>query len=167
MTVPGRLVIEPLDQRHNRTTFSCGVPELDHYFMYQAGQDIRRHIARVFVCTADDTNTVFGFYTLSALSIDLASLPEEFFRRLPRHPVPCVLLGRLAIDASAHRQGLGRMLLADAIKRTTVAAKTVAMYAMIVDATNENAKHFYEVFGFSPLRDDPMRLFLPFGRTLR
>ena len=165
MTEPNRLVVEPLGQRHDRLSFSCGLPELDRYLVRQAGQDVRRRIARVFVCTDRDADTVLGFYTLSALSVDLGSLPEELSRKLPRHPVPCVLLGRLAVDASAHGRGLGRMLLADAVKRIMAAGETVAMHAVIVDAANEGAKRFYEAFGFTPLRDAPMRLFLPLGNT--
>ena len=56
----------------------------------------------MFVCTAGEADAVLGFYTLSALSLDLASLPEELARKLLRHPVPCALIGRLAVDASVH-----------------------------------------------------------------
>ena len=115
----------------------------------------------MFVCTAEDTDAVHGFYTLSALAIDLASLPEELSRKLPRHPVPCALIGRLAVDRSVHGRGFGRMLLADAIKRVAATGETVAMHALIVDAANDDAKRFYEGFGFVTLTDDPMRLFLP------
>ena len=161
MTGSDALAIEPLEKRHDRTAFSCGLPELDHYLARQAGQDVRRRMARVFVCTAGEADAVLGFYTLSALSIDLASLPDQLSRKLPRHPVPCALIGRLAIDRSTHGRGLGRMLLADAVKRTVAAGETVAMHALIVDATNDDAKRFYKRFGFVPLSDDPMRLFLP------
>ena len=161
MTESEALVIEPLDKRHDRTAFSCGLPELDRYLARQAGENIRRLIARVFVCTAGDTDAVLGFYTLSALAIDLASLPDQLSRKLPRHPVPFALIGRLAVDRSAHGRGLGRMLLADAVKRTVAAGETVAMHALIVDAANDDAKRFYERFGFLPLTDDRMRLFLP------
>ncbi len=89
MTDSDALIIEPLEKRHDRTAFSCGLPELDHYLARQAGQDVRRRTARVFVCTAVDTDAVLGFYTLNALSIGLASLPERLSRKLPRHPVPC------------------------------------------------------------------------------
>ena len=78
----------------------------------QAGQDVRRRIARVFVCTAGETHAVLGFYTLSAPSIDLALLPERRSRKLPCHPVPRALVGRLAVDRSAHGRGFARMLLA-------------------------------------------------------
>ena len=165
MTGLDRLVVEPLGRKHERTAFSCGLPELDRYFARQAGQDVRRRIARVFVCTAGNAEAVLGFYTLSALSIDLASLPEELSRKLPHHPVPCALVGRLAVDRSAHGRGIGRMLLADAVKRVVAAGETVAMHALIVDAANDDAKRFYEGFGFAPLSDEPMRLFLPLGHA--
>ena len=165
MTDSDAFTIEPLSRRHDRAAFSSGLPELDHYLTRQAGQDVRRRIARVFVCTAGDADAVLGFYTLSALSIDLTSPPERRSRKLPRHPVPCALVGRLAIDRSAHGRGLGRMLLADAVVRTVAASDTVAMHALIVDAANADAKRFYERFGFMPLTNDPMRLFLPLGHA--
>ena len=162
MTDSDALIIEPLGRRHYRAAFSCGLPELDRYL---ARQGVRRRIARVFVCTAGSADTVLGFYTLSALSIDLASLPDELSRKLPRHPVPCALIGRLAVDRSAHERGLGRMLLAVAVKRTVAAGETVAMDALIVDATNEDATRYYDRFGFLPLAVSPMRLFLLLGHA--
>ena len=168
MTGSDALIVEPLGRRHDRAAFSCGLPELDRYLARQAGQDVRRRIARVFVCTAGEADAVLGYYTLSALSIDLASLPWQRARKLPRHPVPCAPIGRLAVDRSAHGRGLGGMLLADAVRRVVAAGETVAMHALIVDAANDDAKRFYERFGFAPLTDEPMRLFLPLGHdTLR
>ena len=158
-----RLIIEPLGRMHDRRAFSCGTAVLDNYLKRQAGQDIRRRIARVFVCTAENSDAILGFYTLNALSIDLRSLPESLRRKLPRHPVPCALIGRLAVDTSVHGQGVGRMLLADAIERTIGASATLAIHAMIVDAKDNAAKRFYVDFGFLPLQDNPMRLFLPLG----
>ena len=104
---------------------------------------------------------VLGFYTLSALSIDVSSLPEIQARRLPRHPLPAALLGRLAVGRSAQGEGLGRMLLADAVQRTLAASEQVAIHALVVDAKNESARRFYHDYGFFPLADQPMRLFLP------
>ena len=158
-------VIEPLGRSHNRKAFSCGHPELDRYLIHRAGQDVRRRIARVFVCTATDANVVLGFYTLSALSIDLKSLPERMARKLPHHPIPCALIGRLAIDRLAQRCGLDGMLLVDAVQRATGAANSVAIHAVVVDAKEDEAKRFYEGYGFLPVRDNPMRLFLPLGTT--
>lgn len=163
MTDLDKLKIEPLGKHHDRAVFSCGLPELDRYLARQAGQDVRRRIARVFVCTTRESDTVLGYYTLSALAVDLSALPRELSRKLPRHPVPCALIGRLAVDQSARGQGLGRMLLADAIKRTRSASDIMAIHAIVVDAKNSTAKQFYEGFGFTPMEQYPMRLFLPLG----
>ncbi|MDF1585608.1 GNAT family N-acetyltransferase [Marinimicrococcus flavescens] len=163
MTAGTRLVIEPLARGHDRAAFSCGVAELDRYIARQAGQDMRRRVARVFVCVPEGSSGILGYYTLSALSIDLGALPPEQARKLPRHPVPCALIGRLAVDLSGRGRGLGRLLLADAIKRAVGAGSSLAIHAMVVDALNEEAKAFYRAFGFTQLQDTPMRLFLPLG----
>jgi GNAT superfamily N-acetyltransferase len=156
-----RLIIEPLGKRHDRAGFSCGVAELDAYLKRLAGQDVRRRIAQVFVCTEEGSEIVLGFYTLSALSIDLSALPEDYARKLPRHPVPAALIGRLAVDRSGQGKGVGRLLLADAIQRTLGASEQVAVHAIVVDAKGEAARRFYLAHGFLSLPDQPMRLFLP------
>jgi ribosomal protein S18 acetylase RimI-like enzyme len=92
---------------------------------------------------------------------ELNQLPEKLARKLPKHPVPATSIGRLAVSSSAHGQGVGKMLLADAIKRTLAVSEQIAIYNMVVDAINDTAKGFYEKFGFTGLSDDSPRLFLP------
>jgi ribosomal protein S18 acetylase RimI-like enzyme len=162
MTDYRNLVIAPLNPKHDRTGFQCGVETLDRYFKKQATQDIKRRISRIFVATEpDNPKVVIGYYTLSTLSIELNQLPEKMARKLPKHPVPAALIGRLAVSNAAQGQGVGKMLLADAIKRTLAVSDQVAIYALVVDAINENAVGFYEQFGFTRLSDDSPRLFLP------
>ncbi|HAT49493.1 MAG: GNAT family N-acetyltransferase [Nitrospirae bacterium] len=158
-----KLIISPLGKHHERVGFSCGVKELDHYLQRQAGQDVRRRVARVFVCTLPEENNVLGFCSLSAISIDIRHLPENLSRKLPHHPLPCALIGRLAVDQSATENGLGRTMLMDAIKRALTVSNELAIHAMVVDAKNDSAKCFYEKFGFISLDDVPVRLFLPLG----
>ncbi len=162
MTDFQNLVIEPLNPTHDRAGFQCGIEALDRYLKKQAKQDIKRHISRVFVASKpDNPKTVIDYYTLSTLSIELNQLPAKLARKLPGHPVPAPLIGRLAVSNAAQGQGVGKMLLADAIKRTLAVSDQIAIYAMVVDAINDNAKKFYEQFGFSRLSDDSPRLFLP------
>jgi ribosomal protein S18 acetylase RimI-like enzyme len=162
MTDYRNLVIAPLNPEHDRTDFQCGVEALDRYFKKQAKQDIKRRISRIFVATKlDNPKVVIGYYTLSTLSIELNQLPEKLARKLPKHPVPAAMIGRLAVSNVAQGQGVGKMLLADAIKRTLAVSDQIAIYAMVVDAINENAIGFYEQFGFTRLSDDSPRLFLP------
>ena len=162
MTVLQNLVIEPFNLTHDRTGFQCGVEALDRYLKKQAKQDIKRRISRVFVATKpDNPKAVMGYYTLSTLSIELNQLPEKLARKLPKHPVPAALIGRLATCKVARGQGVGKLLLADAIQRTLAVSDQITIYAMVVDAINDNAKGFYEQFGCTRLSDDSPRLFLP------
>ena len=115
-----------------------------------------------FVATKPDNPiVVMGYYTLRTLSIELNQLPEKLARKLPKHPVPAALIGRLATCNAAQGQGVGKLLLADAIKRTLAVSDQIAIYVMVVDAINDNAKGFYEQFGFTRLNDNSPRLFLP------
>ena len=121
---------------------------------------MRRRIATVFVCSAEGNDSILGFYTLSSLSIDVSDLPQDLARKLPRHPIPAALLVRLAVSIDAQGQGIGRMLLADAVKRCLSVGDQMAVYALVVDAKDEGAKRFYERFGFTPFVGQGMRLFL-------
>jgi ribosomal protein S18 acetylase RimI-like enzyme len=143
MTDFQNLVIEPLNRTHDRTGFQCGVEALDRYLKKQAKQDVKRRISRVFVATKpDNPEAVIGYYTLSTLSIELNQLPEKLARKLPKHPVPAALIGRLAVSKAAQGQRVGKMLLADAIKRTLAVSDQIAIYTMVVDAINDNAIGF-------------------------
>ena len=162
MTDYSNLVIRALDSNHDRPGFHCGVASLDEYIQKQARQDVKRRVSRVFVATAtEQPNSIVGYYTLSTLSIELDQLPNTLARKLPRHPVPAALLGRLAVGQAAQCHGVGKMLLVDAIKRTLAVSDEIAIYAMVVDAINDRAPYFYEQFGFSPLGSGNQRLFLP------
>lgn len=156
------LNIEALSPKHDRAGFQCGVDALDLYLKKQARQDIKRHISRVYVAAKSiSPKNVVGYYTLSSLSIDFKQLPEDLSKKLPKHQIPAALIGRLAVNLNAQGYGVGRMLLADAIKRTLAVSDEIAIYAMVVDAIDKVAQHFYEQFGFIPIGDDSLRLFLP------
>lgn len=157
----GSIVIEPLAAHHDRASFRCGNEALDRYIREQAGQDTRRSVARVFVAVSvDDRDRLLGFFTLSATSVTASHLPPEVAKRLPRHPVPAALLGRLAVDHSLARRGLGGILLADAVKRTLAAAQTVAIAVIVVDPIDAAAQSFYSAHGFRSLDGPERRMFL-------
>jgi predicted GNAT family N-acyltransferase len=156
------LVIEPLSNTHDRPGFSCNVDSLDNYLRKQAKQDIKRRISRVFVAIRPEyPATIVGYYTLSTLSIELSQLPEALAHKLPRHPVPAALIGRLAVSQQAQGQCIGKMLLMDAIKRTLGVSDEIAIYAIVVDAIDVHAKCFYQQYGFSSLSSKSRRLYLP------
>jgi GNAT superfamily N-acetyltransferase len=160
-----KLRVEPLASSHDRSAFESGVEPLDRYFRTQAGQDARKNMAAPFVLLLPD-GTIGGYYTLSSTSVQLAELPEQTVRKLPRYPlVPATLLGRLAVDRRQQGRGYGRFLLADALYRA--ARSEIASFAMIVDVKDENARRFYERESFLPLPDQPMKLFRPMADIRR
>lgn len=153
------LRIEILGPQHDRSAFASGVEPLDRYFRAQAGQEARKNIAATFVLILAD-GSVGGYYTLSATAVKLAELPADTARRLPRYPlVPATLLGRLAVDRRHQGKFYGRFLLADALGRAV--RSEIASFAVVVDATNEAARRFYERESFLPFPDQPMKLFRP------
>ena len=152
--------IEPLGGQHDRSTFSCGQPELDDWFRRRAGQDQKRDVARVFV-GVDDRLAVVGFYSLSAFTLALEDLPDQFARKLPRYDaIPAVRIGRLARATSVSGPGMGALLLADAIRRILSIVRSVGVFAIVVDAKDQRAVLFYRRFGFRPFPSRPHRLFL-------
>ena len=154
--------IEALDKQHDRSGFTCGSEPLDTYLRTQAGQDTRKRVAATCVLCEGTSHTVLGFYTLSALSVDIGSWPEDVANKLPRYPVvPATLLGRLAIDRQVQGKGAGEHLLMDALHRSWQASRQVASVAVVVDAKDSRAVEFYTRYEFIPFDDLPIRLFLP------
>lgn len=151
---------------HDRTGFDCGVPELNDYLHRYADQHRRRGIASVYVLTAsDEPSRVLGFYTLSAAEVDVASVSATDRKKLPRYPVPCFRMGRLASRSDQRGLGIGRLLLGCAVERCLKASEQVAAYALIVDAKNDDAKAFYMHHGFRCFADLPLTLYLPLKKS--
>jgi ribosomal protein S18 acetylase RimI-like enzyme len=158
--VTEKVRIEPLSGDHDRSQFLSGSDALDRYFREQASQDIKRRIATCFVAVSVAAQDVAGYYTLTATSVPLSAFSPEIVQKLPRYPVvPAVLLGRLAVARHYQGQGLGSILLADALKRTSRAE--FGVFAMVVDAKDAAAQRFYEHHGFTLLPGEARRLCLP------
>ncbi|MGA2794715.1 MAG: GNAT family N-acetyltransferase [Roseiarcus sp.] len=134
---------------------------LDEWFRRRAGQDDKRNVARVFVAI-DDQLGIVGFYSLSSFTLALTELPAEHAKRLPRYDaIPAALIGRLARDERVRGKGVGDLLLADAVRRVLGVARSLAIFAIVVDAKDEEAAVFYRNFGFSSFPNRPYRLFMP------
>lgn len=155
----------PLDPTiHDRSGFTCGVPVLDEYLRRYAVQQRRRGITSVYVLAESRfPKRILGYYTLSAAEADAAQLSENDRKTLPRYPIPCFRMGRLACRADEQGHGLGKLLLASAVDRCLNAREQVAAYALIVDAKNRDAKAFYEHMGFKPFSERALTLYLPLG----
>lgn len=159
-----RYVIEPLNRRHDRTTFLCGSSELDRYLREQATQDAKKRVAAPYVAVEPDTVAVVGYYTLSAFAVPLSGFPETIARRLPRYPnIPGTLLGRLAVHSRHQGRRLGEQLLMHALSQSLAGSERIASAAVVVDAIDVEARAFYERYGFLRFADEARRLFLPMG----
>jgi GNAT superfamily N-acetyltransferase len=158
--------IEGLEKSHQRAEFRCGRTPLDDFLRMLAGQYDKRNLGRTYVAVRPGEKRVYGYYTLASGSVSVQDLPDDASRNLPRHPIPMILLARLAVDEGVQGQGLGYVLLVDALKRCLELAALLGVHAVEVDAIDEAAEMFYRKHGFTLLRDRPLHLYLPIA-TIR
>ncbi len=155
--------IELLDPTHDRSGFRCGKPSLDEFLRSLVSQYEKRRLGRTYVAVLPNDRRVYGYYTLAAGSALIQHLPPKAARKLPKHPVPVALLGRLAVDQAAQGRGLGARLLIDALRRC-------------LDAVLESLGHLRrggvghrrgrqetsaEVWFYAPPLDSDLHLYLP------
>ena len=119
-----------LNKDHAREAFSCGNASLDLFLRDLAGQYEKRGIGRTFVATQGGEKTVRGYYTWAAGSLDLSALPDKARKKLPKHPLPTVHLGRLAVDQTAQGQKLGETLLFHFLHGAWEMSQTVGVFAV-------------------------------------
>jgi predicted GNAT family N-acyltransferase len=153
--------IERLEKRHDRASFDCGVPALNEFLKTSARQNQRDHIGRTFVAVEAGSTRVGGFYTLTVGAVSRDALPASEAKGLPRYPVPVAHLGRLAVALSARGHRLGEQLLLHALEQVLRISEVVGVYAVEARAKDDRARAFYAHYGFKPLLDDDLHLYLP------
>ena len=151
------LRIEKLNRSHAVEEFDCGRNALNRFLIRYALVNQQAEASQTYVALADDV--VAGYYTLVVGQVEYSAAPERLAKGLARHPVPIMLLARLAIGVQWQGKGLGSGLLKDAMQRTLAAAEIAGIRAFAVHAKDDEARAFYEHFGFSPLPSDPYHLF--------
>jgi len=153
---------EPITKRHNRDAFACGDAALNEFLRRFARQAHEHGSAKTFVAVPDrDEARVLGFYTLSPASVVFSRTPDVIRRGLGRYDFPAFRLGRLAVDRTVQRQGLGGQLLLTAGRRCLRAAQEVGGVALLIDAKDESAASWYASYGALRLLDSPLTLLLP------
>lgn len=156
--------IQALSSTHNVKDFDCGAAPLNTWLATMAGQQMKRYLARTFVCVdVAMPEQVMGFFTLAVSEVSSDKLPNP--NKYPRQ-VPVVRLGRFATDSQWQGHGLGRMLLLNAFERIAEIAETAGTAAVVVDAKDDKAACFYQKFGFIPLPDSPLQLVMPIKTLL-
>jgi GNAT superfamily N-acetyltransferase len=150
---------EPIGPHHQVAGFDCGAAALNDYLVKHALPNHQAGTARTFVATGD-SHIAVAYYSLAAAQIIYADATPRLQKGAPRHPVPVVLLARLAVDRTRQGQGLGAALLKDAIMRTLGAAEAIGVRALLVHAKDDSAKNFYLRFDFESLPGHPLHLVL-------
>ena len=146
---------EVLNSTHRKKEFSCGKEMLDNYLRKQANQDMKRKLSVCFVLNDKENNLLKGYYTLSNNSVSQELIPSRFKKKFPKSytSIPATLLGRLAVDNRYKQQGIGKLLLIDALRRSYDISKSIGSFAVIVDPLDKEAEKFYEQYGFIKLPD--------------
>jgi GNAT superfamily N-acetyltransferase len=146
----------PLDDRHRLDDFDSGVSVLDDWLRRRSRSNQASGASRTYV-VADETGRVAAYYALASGALVATEAPGRLKRNMP-DPIPMAVLGRLAVDRSFQGQGLGVAILRDAVLRTRQAATILGIRGLLVHAISEDAKRFYEHYGFTPGPANPMTL---------
>jgi GNAT superfamily N-acetyltransferase len=147
-----------LTREHDCSAFACGKPPLNQYIKKYALVNQENDISRTYVTTKD--NGIVGYYSLAFGSISHEAATQKIKDDLPQYPIPIILLARLAVDLKEKGKGLGKGLLRDAMLRTIQAADIGGLRATLTHAKDEDAKGFYEQFGFTASPLDELHLMI-------
>jgi len=150
--------IEKLQPHHAVETFDCGQEALNRFLQKHALQNQLSGGSQTYVGLADEI--VIGYYALAVGSVEQEQAPERVKKGLARHPIPIMLLARLAVDMGWQKQGVGAALLKDATLRTLQAADIAGIRALVVHAKDEAARKFYDRFDFLPSPTDSLHFFM-------
>jgi GNAT superfamily N-acetyltransferase len=153
-----RFSIEKLRSDHAVDDFDCGSKELNKFLVRHALANQQACSSQTYVGLAD--LSVVGFYTLAVGQVNYEDSPQRLTKGLARHPVPIMLLARLAVSNNWQKRGIGSGLLKDAMRRTLQAADIAGIRAFSVHAKDDAAQQFYAHFDFIPSPVDPYHLFL-------
>jgi len=149
--------VEKLTRGHAVDAFDCGQEALNRFLVRYALANQQANASQTYVGLADDM--VIGFHTLVVGEVAHADAPERLSKGLARHPVPVMLLARLAVSSRWQGRGVGVGLLRDAVIRTIRAADIAGIRALVVHAKDDEARNFYRRFDFQDSPTDPLHLF--------
>jgi GNAT superfamily N-acetyltransferase len=151
--------VEKLNASHELDAFDCGKQALNRFLQRYAFSNQKAGSAQTYVVCRGERRVV-GYYSLAVGAAEHADTPGRVSKGLARHPIPVMLLARLAVDKTEQGRGLGSALPKDALLRTAQAAEIAGIRALLVHAKDDEARAWYEGFDFEPGPGDPYQLFL-------
>lgn len=149
---------QPLAGTHRTDEFGCGEATLDEWLKRRAMANQLSGASRTFV-VVDDEGRVYGYYAMAAGAVSHQVATSGVRRNMP-DPVPVMVLARLAVDHRAKNIKLGSALLQDAVKRAVAVSQNAGVRALLVHALNDQARRFYEHYGFQVSPQHPLTLML-------
>ncbi len=155
--------LEQLGKSHPRKRFTSGQTQVDDWLKSKALQNQEKHLS-VTKVLVDSGGAIAGYYTLATGQIDFGDLPADVAKKLPRRMLPVAVLAWLGVAGDRRGQGLGKSLLAQALRHCYEASRTFPFIAVILDCVDDSSKAFYQHFDFAELPGHPFRLFLSAGR---
>src|SRR5262245_22306674 len=156
---PAGFHLERLTKAHPRKAFTSGQAQVDDWLKTKALQNQEKHLSITKVLL-DQSGVIAGYYTLATGQVDFGDLPADVAKKLPRRMLPVAVLAWLGVSSDRHGQGLGKSLLAQALRDCYEAGQTFAFIAVILDCVDDASKAFYQRFDFAELPGHPYRLFL-------
>ena len=164
-----KFTIEPFEAKsQDRTAFFCGVPQIDNYLKLTAKKGSKADVVRIWVVLDDDRRTL-GFYGINMHAVVAEDMPDELTKKAPRHGMlPAAFISMIGVDQTMQGKGLGSALLADALSRIGRVSDEIGTSAVLLDVFDcgeleivARRKSYYKSFGFTPLPDQPLRMFMP------
>lgn len=161
--------IQPFDPKtHNRAAFSCGVPQIDNYLKLTAKKGSKADVVRIWV-VLDVKNNIVGFYGINMHAINVKDMPKIYQQKAGKHGLlPAAFIAMIGVDQTQHGNGIGSALVADALNRVARLSDEIGTCFIVLDVFDDGdaetvarRKIYYESFGFIPLPDQPLRLFMP------
>ena len=161
--------IQPFDPKtHDRTAFSCGVPQIDNYLKLTAKKGSKADVVRVWV-VIDPKNNIVGFYGINMHAIDVKEMPDAYRKKAGKHGLlPAAFIAMIGVDETQQGNGIGCALVADALCRIARVSDEIGTCVVVLDVFDDGdaetvarRKTYYEAFGFLPIPNQPLRLFMP------
>jgi len=149
----GTITISALREEHDLSSFCCGESDLDKFINKKAKKLHLDNRIKVFCACARDSHSVCGLYSLAIRHEDTKKLLAEGDPPLPEKNFPALYIGTLAVSLRHQNQGLGTILLINALRRAYYISQNVAVFGVALRSLNDRTTKLYEKYGFG-LRED-------------
>lgn len=145
--------------------FDCGKKPINNFLKHYAAKNMANKLSTTFVLPYRETpeekkGRIAAFYTLANSTVAPYELPEA---KLPRYPVPIILLAQLGVHNAFQGQRLGEKTLIYALRHAfSVITKDdgIPSYGVVLDVLDEDAKRFYQRFKYF-IEIAELKLFIP------